>query len=300
MLQRWKTVIINAAQDVDKNHTMAFAAALSYYFLLSIFPALIAMASVLGFLPIPNLWEKALWLMSQYVPPDSMGLVREVLQDVITPNKGALLSVGILGTLWASSSGFAAMIEALNVAYDVPETRPIWKTRPLAIALTLGVGSLVIVGLLVMLVGPAFGGWLAGKLHLSGVYATVWPYVRWAVSTLCIVLAIEALYFLAPNVKQRFKCSLPGAIFAVSSWLLLSYLLGIYFQKFANFNKTYGALGAAVALMTWFYWTAFAILLGAEINSELLQVSGDGKLPLKQAPPKAVRPKKATEADLAA
>ena len=101
------------------------------------------------------------------------------------------------------------------------------------------------------------------------------------------------MYFLGPNVKQRFVHTLAGAVFAVAAWLALSYGLGIYFQRFANFNRTYGALGGAIALMTWLYWSSFVILLGAEINGEVLQASGDGTLPLKQTPPEKVKPKTA-------
>src|SRR6185369_439044 len=170
MLHRVKTVAVNVYDDINKNHTLAFAASLSYYFVLSLFPALIAMAAVLGFLPIPDLWGKTLDIFSRFVPPDSMGLVRRVLSDVITPNRGKILSVGLLGAVWAASSGFAAMIEALNVAYDVPETRPYWKTRLLAIALTFGIGSVMVVAAVVMILGPDFGNWLAIHLHLSWIF----------------------------------------------------------------------------------------------------------------------------------
>jgi membrane protein len=108
------------------------------------------------------------------------------------------------------------------------------------------------------------------------------------------------MYFLAPNVKQRFGHTLAGAVLAVAGWLGLSYALGVYFQSFANFNRTYGALGGIIALMTWLYWSSFVILLGAEINGEVLQVSGDGTLPLKQAPPEKVKPKTVPETDVAA
>jgi membrane protein len=300
MLHRAKTVLVNVYDDINKNHTLAFAASLSYYFVLSLFPAAIAMAAVLGYLPIPDLWNKTLDTFSRFVPPDSMGLVRKVLADVITPNKGKLLSFGLLGTVWAASSGFAAMIEALNVAYDVPETRPFWKTRALAIGLTFGIGTVMVLAVIVMIVGPDFGTWVASHLHVTWMFARSWPFLRWAISISFIIGAIEGLYFMAPNVKQRFYCSLPGAVLAVGGWLGLSYLLGIYFQRFANFNKTYGTLGAAIALMVWLYWTGFMILLGAEVNSEILQMSGNGKLPIKEPPPATVTPKRATEADLAA
>ncbi len=223
-----------------------------------------------------------------------MGVVRQIAHDVINPHRGALLSFGLIGTLWTASSGFAGMIEALNVAYNVPETRPFWKTRGLALLMTFLVGGLLLVALAMMLVGPRFGEWMAGVLHLSFLWARIWPVLRWAVSGAFIVMAVESMYFLAPNVKQRFAHTLAGAVFAVAAWLALSYALGIYFQRFANFNRTYGALGGAIALMTWLYWSSFVILLGAEINGEVLQASGDGTLPLKQAPPEKVKPKTVT------
>jgi membrane protein len=126
-----------------------------------------------------------------------------------------------------------------------------------------------LVALSVMVVGPRFGGWLAGRVHLSELFVLLWPYIHWTVAVAFTILAIEALYFPAPNLKQRFRSTLPGAVVAVSCWIGLSYLLGIYFLHFGNFNKTYGTLGAAVALMAWLYWTGFAMLVGAELNQEL-------------------------------
>lgn len=299
-LIHFKNALVNAYQDILKNHTMAFAAALSYYFVLSLFPLLIALAAVVGYLPIPNLFGHILDVMSRVVPPDSMGMVRKILGSVISPSKGKLLTVGLLASLWSASSGFASMIEALNVAYDVPETRPYWKTRPLAFLMTFVIGVLMIVALSVLVVGPSFGSWLANKVDLGPQFVIVWPYIRWGVSIAFTVLAVELLYFLGPNVKQKFVATLPGALFGVGGWIGLSYLLGLYFQHFANFNKTYGTLGAAIALFVWFYWSSLAILIGAEVNSELLQETGNGKLPLKQPPPLEVTPKPTTEADLAA
>jgi membrane protein len=213
-----------------------------------------------------------------------MGLVRRVLADVITPNRGTFLSFGILGTLWAASGGFSATIEALNVAYDIDDDRPFWKTRPLAVGLAFIIGALLLVALSVMIVGPRFGEWLAARAHLSNVFALLWPYIHWSIAVGFTILAVEALYFWAPNVKQRFLATLPGAVFAVACWIALSYLLGIYFRHFAHFNKTYGTLGAAVALMIWLYWTGFAMLVGAELNSELAKISKEGKIEEQRQP----------------
>jgi membrane protein len=280
-----KNALIGTYSDVVRNHTLQMAAALAYYFVLSLFPALIFLSAVVAYLPVPDLFNQALAVLARFLPSDAMGLVQRVLADVISPNKGTFLSLGILGTLWAASSGFAAMIEALNIAYDVRDDRPFWKTRPLAVGLAFLTEALLLVALSVMVVGPRFGQWLAGKVHLSGFFVLLWPFIHWTIAIGFTILAVEALYFLAPNVKQRLRATLPGALVAVGCWITLSYLLGLYFRHFGNFNKTYGTLGAAIALMIWLYWTGFAMLVGAELNQELAKISKEGKLQEKHEPP---------------
>jgi membrane protein len=196
----------------------------------------------------------------------------------VVPNRSALLSFGVLGTLWTASGGFAAAIEALDIAYEVEEERPFWVTRPLAVGLTLLVGVLLLVALSVMLVGPEFGTWLASHARLSWMFARAWPYIHWTAAVMFTVLAMESIYFLAPNVRQRFWSTLPGAVLSVISWIVLSYALGIYFRSFANFNKLYGTMGAAIALMVWLYWTSFFMLVGAELNCELAKETEKGKI----------------------
>ncbi len=289
-----RTALIRTYHEIDQHHDFQMAAALAYYFVLSLFPSLILLSAVVAYLPLPDLFNQAINLMARFVPPDSMGLVKKVLADVISPNRETFLSLGVLGTLWAASGGFNACIEALNEAYDVEETRPFWKTRLLSLGLALVIGTLLLLALAVMIVGPRFGEWLAAKVHLSQVFVWAWPYIHWTLSVAFTVLAVEALYYLAPNVKQRFLATLPGAVVAVSAWIGLSYLLGIYFRSFANFNKTYGTLGAAVALMVWLYWTSFAIIVGAELNAELATVSAEGRIE------QAADPDEITKLDLAA
>ena len=280
-----KNALIGTYGNVVRNHTLQMAAALAYYFILSLFPALILLSAVVAYLPVPDLFNQALALLARFLPADAMGLVQRVLADVISPNKATFLSLGILGTLWAASGGFAAMIEALNIAYDVRDDRPFWKTRPLAVGLAFLTGALLLIALSVMVVGPRFGEWLAARVHLSGLFVLLWPFIHWTIALGFTVLAVEALYFLAPNVKQRLRATLPGAVVSVGCWITLSYLLGLYFRHFGNFNKTYGTLGAAVALMVWLYWTGFAMLVGAELNEELAKISKEGKLQEKHEPP---------------
>ena len=296
-LSQWRRVIVRTVQDVDRNHTLAFAAALSYYFVMAFFPALIALAAIIAYLPIPNLFNTMVGTLSRVMPPESTGLVRKIVAEIITPNRGALLSFGLLGTLWSASGGFANMIEALNVAYNVPETRPMWKTRLLALELTFEVGILILFAFSVMIVGPEFGAYLAGHMGFSWAFAMAWPYLRYALAVAFIVLAVEGLYFHGPNIKHRFLDTLPGAALAVLGWILLSSLLSLCVHRVAHLNKTYGVLGGGIALLLWMYWSSFTVLIGAVLNSEIIQERGDGKLALKQPPPVKVQPHPATTAE---
>jgi membrane protein len=288
-LRQLKSALVRTYADLQTNHTLQMAAALSYYFVMALFPALVFLSGIVAFLPVAGVFDQTLDLMSRFVPPDGMSIVRKVLADAVTPNRGTFLSVGFLGTLWTASGGCAAAIEALNIAYDVDENRPFWRTRLLSMVLVLVIGLLLLVALAIMILGPHFGEWLANGMHLSRVWLWVWPYIHWMISVGFTVLAVETLYFLGPNVKQRFFATLPGAILSVFSWIGLSYLLGIYFRTFANFNKTYGTLGAGIALMVWLYWTGFAMLTGAELNAELAKRTKEGAIEQKEDPPAAMK-----------
>lgn len=299
MFQKVKRVVVGTVNDINLNHVFAFAAALSYYFVMAFFPALIALAALMAYLPVPNLFNTIVGTLGRVIPPQSMGLIRKIVADVISPSRGALLSAGLIGTLWTCSSGFSAMIEALNVAYDVPETRPFWKTRLLAVELIFAVGILVTCAFTFMILGPQFGEFLANRLGASRIWTVIWPVLRYVLAVTFIVFAIQGLYYMAPNLKQRFIHILPGAILAVVGWMLLSNGLSIYFHRFAHLNKTYGVLGGGIAFLMWLYWSGFLILVGAELNSEIIQLRGDGTLPLKQPPPHKVKPVAATTADAA-
>ena len=261
---------------VRSKHTSQLAAGLSYYFVLSLFPMLIAFAAGLALLPLPHLFDQILILMGKFIPPDSMGLVRGVLRDVITPHGGSILSVGIALTIWAASGGVAALMEAVNVAYNLPDERSFVRKRALAIGLMFAVGALAAVALALMVVGPGFGRWLAEKAGLGGVFVALWPYLRWTVSIACAVLSIELIYVWSPSTRRRLRSTLPGAVIALMIWLLLSSGLGLYLRNFGKLNKTYGTLAAAVALMLWLYWTAFAILVGAQFNAEAMPAQQAG------------------------
>ncbi len=267
------TVLCNTYNDFDQHNSMTYAGSLAFFFLLSIFPLMIFLAALLAFIPIPHLFDQSLQIMSKVVPAEAMGVVRGVLQDVLRPNS-ELLSFSIISAIFAASGGFASLITALNVAYDVGEGRPYWKKRLIAFGLTVLTGIMVAIVLVAIALGPEFGTWVADKLHITGLFFRLWPYFRWLVIAACTVLSVETIYFLGPNVKQRFKDHVAGAIIAVLSWIAISWVLGWYLSSFAHYNQTFGALGAVVGLMLWFYVTAITLMLGAELNSELAKACG--------------------------
>ena len=273
-----KRAFERAYQDVIRHHTLQVAAALSYYFVLSIFPCLIFFSAVVAFIPLPDLFGRVLLLMNRLLPGETMRMVYSVLGDVLSSHRGTWLSFGMLGTIWTASAAFDSMIEALDIAYDVTSQRPMWKSRLLAIGLAGICGLLLLAALAMMVVGPFFGEVLATRFALPTAFVRVWPPFRWALAICFTILVVEVLYFLAPNVKQRFGATLPGAVLTVVVWNGLSYLLGLYFHYFANFNRTYGTLGGFIALMIWLYWTSFVLLVGAELNAELAKASKKGRV----------------------
>jgi len=264
--------------DVFKNQIFQAAAALSYYSILSIFPALILLSAVMAYIPLPNFFPDVLVAIGRAAPPGTISMVIAVLKGT---NSGAWLSLGTLGTLWLVSSTFDELIEALDAAYEVDDRRPFWKTRLLAVGLAALTGFFVICGIAAMIVGPRLGAWLAVRLSLSSVFIFLWPYIHWALAVVFAVLAVETIYFLAPNVKRSFRTTLPGAVLCVACWMGLSYLLGIYFRHFENYNRIYGTLGGLMALMTWLYWAYFILLAGGEFNAELTKELPPSRLSAK-------------------
>ncbi len=279
--RRWKQLAFDISADLDRKYIFDFAAALSYYFVVALFPALLALSALLAYLPIPDMFNTIVGTMARVVPPSGMALVRQIVGDVVLTHHGAVLSFSLIGALWTCSSGFSAMIDALNVAYDVPETRTLWRTRLITLELTFLVGTLIVVAFAAMIVGPQFGEFLAGHMGFTWSFAHLWPLCRFVLSALFIILAVECVYFLAPNIKQRFLASLPGATLAVVGWLVLSEGLSFYFRKLAHLNRTYGTVGGVIALLVWLYWTGFMVLLGADTNARILKRRGR-ELEIKQ------------------
>jgi membrane protein len=261
-------------KELHRTRAYTVAAAVAFYFLWSLVPLLIIFSSLIKFLPIPNLFQQLLNLMAELVPPYAMGFVEQVVIGVLTPSRTKLLSFGIAGCLWAASGGFCSLIEALDIAYDVQVSRPWWKDRIRALVLAFTSGGLATVSLLAYISGPHFGHLLHEFFLLPPGVEHIWPIARLAITFFTFVTGLEIVYYLGPNARHSFVSTLPGAVLAIAAWFLGSTGLSFYFAHLSNYSATYGSMGALVGLMLWFYLTALAILLGAELNGELIKGSG--------------------------
>ncbi len=273
----WQFIVV-VYNELFRTRAFVVAAALAFYFVLSLVPLLFIFSSLLGFLPIPNLFGQLLDMMAQLVPPDAMALVQRIISSVIAPHRGGLLSFGVLGYLWASTGGFSAMIEALDIAYDVPVSRPWWRCRLQALLLTFTSGGLVLIALLAVIAGPSFGHMVTRVFPVPRSFGHAWPTIRHAVTFVAFLLSAIVLYTIGPNKKHSFRSTGPGALLAVTGWFAGSAGFTFYVGHFAHYNATYGSLGAVIVLMLWFYIIGLSVLIGAEMNAELAKKSQERRL----------------------
>jgi membrane protein len=266
-------------KEVQDDNCLGFAAQLSFYFLLALFPFLLFLTALLAYVPIPNLMEKIFSLMATMVPSEAMTLVQDNVKTLVTQQRGGLLSLGIVMALWTSSSAITAITDTLNRAYDVKEGPPFWKVRGIAILLTVGLSVLIVTAMALLLLGPAIGSWVAGQFGLGQVFEVAWLVLRWVVIVAFLVLAMGLIYYMAPDVEQKWKWLTPGSIFAVLATLGASVAFSYYVENFGSYNETYGSIGAVIVLLLWMYLVGFFILVGGEINAEIEHAAAGGKEP---------------------
>jgi len=265
-----KGVLKLVAVDVERKHLPLVAAGVAYYFQMSLFPALLLLAAVIAHLPQPGGLDQLRQFLSHVMPLQGVELVESLLAT-ITPHRTALLSFGIITSLWLASVGGKGLILSLDIVYDVHTPRPIWVNRILACVLTLAVGLLLLLADGMTLLGPFLETLLSKMVPVQSLWLSVWPYFQWFTAALFTFVAIELLYLLAPNVHHSGRRTIPGALIAAGTWMALSWGLGIYFQYFGELKlyRFYGILATPVALMIWLYWGAAAILIGGQINNSL-------------------------------
>jgi membrane protein len=271
MRRRWREArCLSAivAHELIRTRVFDAAAGLAFWSMMSMVPLLITVAALLSLLRLPGLLPQLLGVMAILVPADSLTMVENMVGGLLKPHRG-MLSFGILSYIWSTTGGFTSLISALNVAYDVKVPRSWLRDRLRALILASTSGGLLTVSLLALLLGPHFGHFMGQIFPISGAFERMWPLIRVATVFIAFVVAMELVYFLAPNSKQRFTSTLPGAIVAIALWFAGSAGLAFYLNHLAHYSRLYGGMGAVLGLMFWIYLTALAILIGAEANAEL-------------------------------
>ena len=263
------TLAKRAIKEFIDDDMATYAAALSYHALFALFPFLIFLISLLGFLHIPEFFT---WVLDQarpVLPQDAYQRVTEVVGQIQDQSRGGLLSFGALTAIWAASSGMRALMNALNTAHDVEETRSLPKLYLLSIGFTIGLAILLLSAVGLMALGPQAIEWLADRAGLGSLFVTLWTWLRIPIAIALLAMIAALIYYITPNIDAPFQFITPGAIIAVIVWLLASGGFAIYATNFGNYDATYGSLGGIVIALFYFYISAAVLLLGAEINAEV-------------------------------
>jgi len=250
--------------DIGHDQILDRSAALSYYFIFALFPTLLFLTALLALLPVPLLLERLMAYATDVLPGDAGLLVQKTLGQVLAGTHAGLLSVGALGALWAASSGMTSIMTALNVG-----SRPWWHQRLLAVGLTFVFSVLAVIALVLLVFGQNLGEAIANRAGWGPSFKITVQVVRWPVSIFLGIAAISLVYRLAPPANQRWAWVTPGSAFAVVAWAIMSVALRFYVDHPTGATTTYGSIGGLMLLMLWLYLSGAALLVGAEINSEI-------------------------------
>ena len=307
----WKEFLKKVYREYNHDNVSDTAAVLGYYFVYSLFPFLFFLATLAAYIPhVQVSMDTVLARAHALVPSMAMHVIERNLRALVAHPRPHLLTVGLAGTLYSASRGVDAVRRALNLAYDVKESRPFWKTELLAFGMTISSAALILFGIAALIAGGNVGLWAADKLHIAPVYVVVWSWLRWPVTALLIMSCAALVYYLLPDVEQEFKFITPGSVLGTLLWLLSTWGFSQYAGHFGSYNITFGSIGGVVLLMTWFYITAFIFIMGGEVNAILEAASAEGKASGARTPgeappppsqrPSAMPPGAAKSADVAA
>jgi YihY family inner membrane protein len=266
----WWAAVKRTVREFQVDNLKDWAAALTYYGVLSIFPALLVLISLIdlaGGSTIKTLLDN----LGQVVPGSVNQILRSAIQNLEQTHgsAGVLALVGLAVALWSASSYIAAFMRASNAIYDVPEGRPVWKTLPIRIAVTVVVMVLLAASAVAVVATGGLADRIGRLLGLGSAVVTAWEILKWPVLLLVVSFMFALLYWASPNARQGFRWVTPGGILAVVVWVVVSVAFAVYVANFGSYNKTYGSLASVIIFLVWLWLSNIAILLGAELNAEL-------------------------------
>lgn len=265
--------IIEFGKEVFKRfnniEVTGMSAQLAYFFLLSLFPFLLFLVTLLGYLPLES--DSVLGFLDTYLPEEVSSMLESNLTNLLNNQSGGLLSISIIGAIWTASKGVNALTLAFNKAYNVEEDRSFIVSRAISIGLTIALVLTIAVALLLPIFGKAIGEFVFSFVNMSDGFVQVWNALRWTLSSVILFIVLYVLYTLAPNKKVKLREAFWGVVFATFSWQIVSLGFSYYVSTLGNFSATYGSLGTVIVLMLWFYLSGIIIMLGGIINAVLIK-----------------------------
>ena len=288
----WRSLLSRVWAEIYEGDLSTRAAALSYYFLLALFPLLIFLTAALGYFADvgTELRKSLLDYLSSIAPRTASALVRATVAEITENADTGKLSFGLLAALWFASYGMGAVRDTLNSAYGVKESRPWWRVRLISLGVTMALAVLIVSALALMFYGGEIGAGLAARLDLGEAFESVWSILQWPIVLAFVLFSFALIYYFAPDLKhQKWYWITPGSLAGVLLWLLASFGFRIYLRYFDRYSVTYGSLGAVIVLLLWFYLTGAAILVGGKVNAVIEHAAArrgvpDAKLPGEKSP----------------
>ncbi len=246
---------------------------------LALFPALLFLVALVGFIPVEGLLDAITGMLARMVPLEALMLIQDQILKIAGDKNGGLLTLGMLGAIWSTSAGVTAIISTLNRAYDIQESRPWWRVKLVALGLTISLAIFIVVSTGLVLVGPMLAAKVAAWAGLGSAFTTVWQILQWPVAFALVALGIAMIFDYAPDAEQEWIWITPGSVVGTILWPITSLGFKFYVTNFGSSNATYGAIGGVIMLLLWFYVSALAVLVGAELNAAVEHASPYGKDP---------------------
>jgi membrane protein len=262
-----------------RNDSFGQAAKMSYSLLFAMFPFLIFLTTLPAFLPVPNLLDTFMRGAERVVPDAALAYVQRNIQVLLGQERSGLLSITFLITVFAASSALMAVMDSLNRAYGIRERRPYWKLMGTAMLLSIGLTTFTMVAAALMLLGSQIGSLLAVHAGFGPTFHMLWTLLRWPAVVVILMVAMAAVYYYGPDLRQGWRWVTPGAIFAVIGWILASLGFSYYVRHFSRYDQLHGGFAAVIMLMTWLYLSGLFVILGGEINAKIEHGSPHGREP---------------------
>ncbi|MGH9377329.1 MAG: YihY/virulence factor BrkB family protein [Terriglobia bacterium] len=265
-------ILRRVGHKASEDNVLVLAAAMSFFFALSIFPFLIFMAGLVGTLPSTGLWDHVLRWVTLYLPESSQTFVFKTV-DTLMRGRKTFISIGFLSAAWSASGGLLSLMSSLNTAYEVKETRPLWMRMGVAFLMLFVLGFLFLGSFGILTVGHLFATWVNSHMAAGAALPLIWRVGHWVVSLLLLIVAMSIVDYLLPNLGRPWHWLTPGGVLALVAWVPGTLAFDFYVRYISSYSRLYGALASFMILMVWVYLVSLVILVGAEINCELRKLN---------------------------